>query len=105
MNENGKGTRKTRRIWESGRRKDKRDEEGSLDHGPWKPGMGIDLSTDISMEKVQSLQQMIKERTGQLYLPEHNRADDHCTDTSHRDWGRRELENKKKILNGPELFI
>lgn len=105
MNKNEKGRRKTRRIWESGRRKEKRDEEGSLYHGPWKPGRGTDVSIDISMEKVQSLQPMIKERTGQFYLPEHNRAGDLCTDTSHRDRGRQELENKKKILNGPELFI
>lgn len=47
-----------------------RDEEGSIDCGPWKPSRDTDLSRDADIRKVQSLQQTIKEQTRQLYLPE-----------------------------------
>lgn len=87
-------------MWKNGRRKEERDEESSLDHGPQKPGRSTDLPTDVDMGKVQSFQNMIKERTEQLCLPE-----DAMVQKLSAETGRKGLKKMEKILTGPEYFI
>ena len=48
----GEGEKRKKQEGYGKSRREQSDEEGSLDHGPWKPGMGTDLSRDVKMEKI-----------------------------------------------------
>ena len=88
MKAKGRGE-ETRKTWEGGGRREQRDEEGSGDHGRGSQRQA-QTSIDVNVGKAQCPRQKIREQTGQSYSLEDTRADDHCTDATHRNWGEQE---------------